>query len=80
VVQQAIEFGWRNCGTADGEAVTPAHIQNMSALVVEKLQPYLVHLAQRRRQTEKEQMLSPHPAVGTSPNFDSLGGLKDGNE
>lgn len=49
VVEQAVDFGLRNCGAAEGEVLSPAHLAKASALMAEQLSPYIEHLSQRQR-------------------------------
>ena len=43
VIDQAIKYALSNCVTQEGETLTPEHIKQISRLIMEKLEPFLVH-------------------------------------
>lgn len=49
--KQALDYAWENCGAGPGEILTLAHISKISALVAERLGPYIEHLSRRRRKS-----------------------------
>jgi hypothetical protein len=43
VTQEAIAYAFANCGAAEGENLTEAHISKIAKLVTEKLAPFILH-------------------------------------
>lgn len=43
VISQSVEYAFKNCGAKEGEMLMPEHIQKLSAFVMEKLEPFILH-------------------------------------
>ena len=43
----AVEYAFANCGAQPGERLTDEHRQNISRLLIERIEPFLVHLLAR---------------------------------
>lgn len=43
VIHQSVEYAFKNCGAKEGEMLTPEHVQKLSSLVMEKLEPFIFH-------------------------------------
>ena len=48
VVDQAVEYAFKNCGAKEGEILSPAHINKISCLFVDKITPFLTSQLQKR--------------------------------
>ncbi|WP_375176790.1 HNH endonuclease [Marinobacter mobilis] len=50
VVNQAVKHAFENCGAKEGEMLMPEHINKLTGLMMEKLEPFILHqLAQSRK-------------------------------
>lgn len=58
VLSEAAEYAFKNCGAAEGDAMTAAHADTMTRLFLEKLEPYLrirvASAAKRRKELASE--------------------------
>jgi len=43
VISQSIDYALKNCGAKEGEMLMPEHVQKLSSLVMEKLEPFILH-------------------------------------
>ena len=43
VIDNAIEYAFSNCGAKEGESLTPKHVDELARLIIENLEPFLVH-------------------------------------
>jgi hypothetical protein len=41
-IAEAVDYGFKNCGAAEGDYLTPEHLQKLTGLMIEKLQPFLI--------------------------------------
>tara|TARA_R110001592_G_scaffold363233_2_gene681946 strand:+ start:6707 stop:7492 length:786 start_codon:yes stop_codon:yes gene_type:complete len=51
VLEKSATYAFENCGAKYGEIMTPAHRQKMIELMMEKLDPYLIHQIRGSRRT-----------------------------
>lgn len=47
VITDAVDYGFKNCGAAEGEHLTPEQLQKLTGLMMEKLQPFLIRRIRR---------------------------------
>lgn len=45
VVQDAVQYAFNNCGAEYGETLTEEHMSKVRELLMERLEPYIIHLA-----------------------------------
>jgi hypothetical protein len=43
VINQAVQHAFYNCGAKEGEMLMPEHIKKLSGLIMEKLEPFILH-------------------------------------
>ncbi len=43
VLQEAVAYAFANCGASEGEILTAEHMSKISALIMQKLEPFLIH-------------------------------------
>lgn len=46
-IAEAVDYGFKNCGATEGEYLTPEHLQKLTVLMMEKLQPFLIRHIRR---------------------------------
>ena len=50
VIDDAIDYAFKNCGAKLGEVLTPEHVRRLARLITEKMQPFLLqHISSRQR-------------------------------
>ena len=47
-IAEAVDYGFKNCGAAEGDDLTPEHLQKLTGLMMEKLQPFLMRHIRRK--------------------------------
>lgn len=47
VIHEAITYAFKNCGAKEGEQLTEAQSQKLTKLIMERMQPYIMHILKR---------------------------------
>lgn len=66
VIDHAVKAGWRKLGLVPGMTLTQEHIARLSALIVEEMQPFLIHNARQRRSALLREGDPPLPRNGAN--------------
>lgn len=46
IINEAVQYGFKNCGAQEGEVLTEEHIRRLAQLVAEKMVPFIINLQQ----------------------------------